>query len=271
MADEETRPALRIENLSLDASSPKGLVSLVRNVSIEVGSGEVVGLVGESGSGKSQTALAISGLSPQNVRRTSGRIWCDGEELSALSESELHRRRGAKLAYVFQDPMSALNPTMRVGRQMTDVLRRARPQLDKGQLVRAAHEILAAVGLTDGAWIMRAYPFQLSGGMRQRVMIALAYGCRPALIIADEPTTALDVTLQAQVLDLILALNGQVKSAMLFISHDLAIVRRICTRLYVMRKGEVVESGACAQIIASPQHEYTKTLLASARAKEASP
>jgi peptide/nickel transport system ATP-binding protein len=167
--------------------------------------------------------------------------------------------------------MSALNPTMRVGRQMTDVLRRARPQLDKGQLVRAAHEILAAVGLTDGAWIMRAYPFQLSGGMRQRVMIALAYGCRPALIIADEPTTALDVTLQAQVLDLILALNGQVKSAMLFISHDLAIVRRICTRLYVMRKGEVVESGACAQIIASPQHEYTKTLLASARAKEASP
>lgn len=262
--------ALRIEGLTLEAVGAQGTTPLVRGVSLDVGPGEVVGLVGESGSGKSQTALAIAGLSPPGVDRTSGRIWCEGEEFSALGEEGLHQRRGIKVAYVFQDPMSALNPTMRVGRQVFDVLRRARPTLKKPELVAASIEVLTAVGLRDAAWVMRAYPFQLSGGMRQRVMIALAYGCRPALIIADEPTTALDVTLQAQVLDLILALNGQVKSAMLFISHDLAIVRRICSRVYVMRGGEVVESGTCAQVISTPQHAYTKALLASARAKEAS-
>lgn len=255
--------ALRIEGLALrarDSGAP-----IVDQVSLSVGQGEVVGLVGESGSGKSQTALAIAGLTPPGIVRSAGRIVCAGEELSAMSQKDLHARRGRRVAYMFQDPMSALNPTMRIERQLADVFAVTRP----GEPVRAVMETaLRAVGLNEVRRVLRAYPFELSGGMRQRVLIAMAYASRPALIVADEPTTALDVTLQAQILDLIRTLHETSRTAMLFISHDLAIVSRICARIYVMRSGQIVETGAARDVISSPRHAYTQELIASARAKE---
>jgi peptide/nickel transport system ATP-binding protein len=264
-------PALSIESLALSAATKSGLRPIVSGVSLTVGRGEIVGLVGESGSGKSQTALAVTGLNGQNIRRTAGRIFCDGEELSALSERDLRARRGRKVAYVFQDPMSALNPTRRIGRQILDVLDVVRPDLGPAEARAEAARMLSMVGLHEHERVLRGFPFELSGGMRQRVLIALAFACRPTLIVADEPTTALDVTLQAQILKLIAALQADAGVSMLFISHDLAVVQRICSRLYVMRSGQIVESGRAADVLSAPSHTYTRELIASARAKEALP
>ncbi|GHF58313.1 ABC-type glutathione transport system ATPase component [Amycolatopsis bartoniae] len=231
--------------------------ALVRNVSFEIGDGERVGLIGESGSGKSLTALTVLGLLPEELRAT-GSVLFHGKQLLSASERELSRLRGNALAMVFQEPMSALNPLMRVGRQVAESTRlhgtRSRRKANE-----KAQRLLESVGLPD---VFRAYPHQLSGGQRQRVVLAIALANDPALLICDEPTTALDVTVQAQVLDLILGGVAERSSALLFITHDLAVVARVCDRLLVMLDGEIVEQGSTREVLTAPRHEYTRKLLA---------
>ncbi|GHF09986.1 ABC transporter ATP-binding protein [Amycolatopsis deserti] len=247
---------LEVSDLSVHA----GAQPLVREVSFTVGRGERVGLIGESGSGKSLTASAVMGLLPEGLRAT-GSAKLTGKELLGASERELSRRRGQDLAMVFQEPMTALNPLMRVGRQVAESIR-----LHTGKSRRAAHEaavaLLDAVKLPDPGQLARAYPHQLSGGQRQRVMLAIALANDPALLICDEPTTALDVTVQAQVLDLILTGVAERDTALLFITHDLAVVAKVCTRVLVMYEGRVVEEGSTSDVLTQPRHEYTKKLLA---------
>ncbi|GHG04778.1 MULTISPECIES: ABC transporter ATP-binding protein [Amycolatopsis] len=223
---------------------------LVRDVSFEIGAGERVGLIGESGSGKSLTALAIMGLLPEELP-ASGSVRLYDRELLGMSEKDLSRLRGDELAMVFQEPMTALNPAMRVGRQVTE------PGRLHGRRHRA-EDLLAAVGLPGTA---RAYPHQLSGGQRQRVVLAMALANEPSLLICDEPTTALDVTVQAQILTLIKRALSR-ESALLFITHDLAVVASVCERVLVMLDGEIVEAGSTREVLTQPKHEYTRKLLA---------
>ncbi|MGI6872515.1 ABC transporter ATP-binding protein [Amycolatopsis sp. 3B14] len=247
---------LEVSELSVHA----GAHALVRGVSFAVGAGERVGLIGESGSGKSLTASAVMGLLPEGLR-ASGSAKLTGTELLGAPERELSRRRGRDLAMVFQEPMTALNPLMRVGRQVAEAIR-----LHTRKSRRAAHEaavaLLDAVKLPDPEQLARAYPHQLSGGQRQRVVLAIALANDPALLICDEPTTALDVTVQAQVLDLILTGVAERETALLFITHDLAVVARVCTRVLVMFEGRIVEEGSTSDVLTRPRHDYTKKLLA---------
>ncbi|AIJ20175.1 ATP-binding cassette domain-containing protein [Amycolatopsis methanolica] len=247
---------LEVSELSVHA----GAQPLVREVSFAVGAGERVGLIGESGSGKSLTASAVMGLLPEGLR-ASGSAKLTGTELLGAPERELSRRRGRDLAMVFQEPMTALNPLMRVGRQVAEAIR-----LHTRKSRRAAHEaavaLLDAVKLPDPEQLARAYPHQLSGGQRQRVVLAIALANDPALLICDEPTTALDVTVQAQVLDLILTGVAERETALLFITHDLAVVARVCTRVLVMFDGRIVEEGSTSDVLTRPRHDYTKKLLA---------
>ncbi|NKQ53359.1 ABC transporter ATP-binding protein [Amycolatopsis sp. K13G38] len=230
---------------------------LVRNVSFEVGEGERVGLIGESGSGKSLTASALMGLLPEGLRAT-GSITFHGKQLIGTSERELSQLRGRDMAMVFQEPMTALNPLMRVGRQVAESVR-LHTRRSRRQAKALAEELLDSVGLpgTGGR-----YPHQLSGGQRQRVLLAIALANDPALLICDEPTTALDVTVQAQVLDLILAGVAERSAALLFITHDLAVVARVCERLLVMHEGSIVEEGSTREVLTNPRHDYTRRLLA---------
>ncbi|WP_370945906.1 ABC transporter ATP-binding protein [Amycolatopsis sp. cg5] len=228
-----------------------GVSSLVRDVSFEVGKGERVGLIGESGSGKSLTALSIMGLLPEELAGT-GSVKLGGRELLGAPERELSRLRGNELSMVFQEPMTALNPAMRIGRQVTE------PARLRGKRPDAA-ELLESVGLP--ADTVRAYPHQLSGGQRQRVVLAMALVNNPALLICDEPTTALDVTVQARILELILAATRERETALLFITHDLAVVASVCERVLVMLDGEIVEAGSTREVLTTPRHDYTKRLL----------
>jgi peptide/nickel transport system ATP-binding protein len=230
---------------------------LVREVSLEVGAGERVGLIGESGSGKSLTAAAIMGLLPDGLRAR-GSVCLRGKELLGASERVLSGLRGAEMSMVFQEPMTALNPLMRVGRQVAESIKLHQGVSRRAALARAG-ELLESVDLPG---VARAYPHQLSGGQRQRVLLAIALANDPALLICDEPTTALDVTVQAQVLDLILTGVARREAALLFITHDLALVARICGRVLVMHEGRIVESGVTRDVLTSPRHEYTRTLLA---------
>lgn len=230
-----------------------GISDLVRDVSFDIARGERVGLIGESGSGKSLTALSIMGLLPEELA-ASGSVKLDGRELLGAPERELSRLRGNELSMVFQEPMTALNPAMRVGAQVAEPMRIHR----NGGKHRAA-ALLDSVGLPDA---FRAYPHQLSGGQRQRVVLAIALANDPKLLICDEPTTALDVTVQAQILDLILAGVRERESALLFITHDLAVVASVCERVLVMLDGAIVEAGTTREVLTEPKHEYTKKLLA---------
>ncbi|MTD59407.1 ATP-binding cassette domain-containing protein [Amycolatopsis pithecellobii] len=243
---------ISVEGLTVAASSP-----LVQGVSFEICGGERVGLIGESGSGKSLTALALMGLLPEGLSAT-GEIRFHGKQLLSARERELSRLRGNELAMVFQEPMSALNPLMRAGRQVAESIR-----LHGGKSRRAAsrraQELLESVQLPDA---YRAYPHQLSGGQRQRVMLAIALANDPSLLICDEPTTALDVTVQAQVLDLILTGVTERSTALLFITHDLAVVARVCERVLVMLDGRIVEEGSTREVLTNPAHAYTRKLLA---------
>ncbi|NIH86221.1 ABC transporter ATP-binding protein [Amycolatopsis granulosa] len=247
---------LEVSELSVHA----GPSPLVREVSFTVGRGERVGLIGESGSGKSLTASAVMGLLPEGLHAT-GSAKLGGAELVGASERELSRRRGRDLAMVFQEPMTALNPLMRVGRQVAEPIR-LHGGASRSAARRAAVALLEAVQLPDPEQLARAYPHQLSGGQRQRVMLAIALANDPALLICDEPTTALDVTVQAQVLDLILAGVAERDTALLFITHDLAVVAKVCTRVLVMLDGRIVEEGSTSDVLTRPRHEYTKKLLA---------
>ncbi|AUI62734.1 ABC transporter ATP-binding protein [Amycolatopsis sp. BJA-103] len=232
-----------------------GIGDLVRGVSFDIARGERVGLIGESGSGKSLTALSIMGLLPEELA-ASGSVKLDGRELLTASEKELSRLRGNELSMVFQEPMTALNPAMRVGAQVAEPMRIHR---DRGNHRAAAEALLDSVGLPG---TFRAYPHQLSGGQRQRVVLAIALANDPKLLICDEPTTALDVTVQAQILELILDGIRERESALLFITHDLAVVASVCERVLVMLDGEIVEAGTTRDVLTAPKHEYTRKLLA---------
>nr|CEL19420.1 Oligopeptide transport system permease protein OppB (TC 3.A.1.5.1) [Kibdelosporangium sp. MJ126-NF4]CTQ94781.1 Oligopeptide transport system permease protein OppB (TC 3.A.1.5.1) [Kibdelosporangium sp. MJ126-NF4] len=236
-----------------------GDTDLVKDVSLEIDAGERVGLIGESGSGKSLTASAVMGLLPEELTAT-GSVRLGDRELLGMPERELSRARGREMSMVFQEPMTALNPTMQVGTQVAEVMRLHRTRPDRRSARVAAVDLLDRVRLPDPRRAAKAYPHQLSGGQRQRVMLAIALANNPSLLICDEPTTALDVTVQAQILDLILANTRE--SALLFITHDLAVVATVCERVLVMYDGEIVESGLVRDVFTTPQHRYTKQLLA---------
>ncbi len=252
-------PILSIRNLHVDFRTTDGIVPAVKGIDLAVSRGETVAIVGESGSGKSQTVMALMGLLASNGM-VSGSARYRGTELIGSSSAELDKLRGSKLTMIFQEPMTSLDPLYRVGSQMAEPLRK-HAGLSKFAARQRAIELLRMVEIRDPENRVDAYPHELSGGQRQRVMIAMALANNPDVLIADEPTTALDVTVQARILELLADLKQRLGMAVIFISHDLNVVRRISDRVYVMRHGEVVESGPTAALFADPQHPYTRMLL----------
>ena len=254
-------PLLDVQHLTVTFAGERSTVTAVDDVSFQIGPGETLGLVGESGSGKSVTAFAILRLLQAPGRVTGGRVVFEGHDLLTLSERAMREVRGARISLIFQEPMTALNPVMRVGDQIAEAL--AVHGIAAGGAAQArAVELLDAVKIPDAARRVRDYPHQLSGGMRQRVMIAIALACRPPLVIADEPTTALDVTIQAQVLELMRELKARFNLALLLITHDFGVIAEMADRVAVMYRGKLVEQGDVRQILRAPQHDYTKGLLA---------
>jgi microcin C transport system ATP-binding protein len=254
---------ISVENLSVDFRAGEAVTQAVRNVSFDIGKAETVALVGESGSGKTVTALSILQLLPYPAAsHPSGRISFDGEDLLTLNPSALRNVRGNKISMIFQEPMTSLNPVHTIEQQVGEVLKIHRGMSDKEARKRVL-DLLDKVGIDDPKGRLQSYPHQLSGGQRQRVMIAMALANEPDLLIADEPTTALDVTIQAQILDLLLKLKAEFHMAMLLITHDLGIVRKMADRVCVMNGGKIVEQGKTREIFAAPQHAYTKHLIAS--------
>ena len=251
-----TTPLLQIEDLDVRF----GTFHAVRGVSLAVARGEKLAIIGESGSGKSVTAMSVLRLL-DGAARTTGRILLDGQDVLTLGPGALRRMRGSRVAMVFQDPMTSLNPVFPVGRQLGDVLA-AHTALDRGARQARAAALLEQVGIRDASRCLTLYPHELSGGMRQRVMIALAIACDPALIIADEPTTALDVTVQEQITHLLVGLCSERGIGLMFISHNLDLVGEFADRIAVMHEGRVVEVGEAAQVMGAPRAEYTRRLLA---------
>lgn len=252
---------LEVHDLTVDFRLDEGSVTAVDGVSFTLGRGEILGLVGESGSGKSVTSLAIMGLLPQRVARvTRGRIMFDGQDLLTLKESDMRRLRGGKIGMIFQEPLTALNPVFTVGHQIiTGIL--AHERISRAQARDRAIELLRMVHIADPLKSIDAYPFQMSGGMRQRVLIAMALASHPQLLIADEPTTALDVTIQAQILDLLREIREETGIAILFITHDLAVIAELCDSVAVMYAGEIQERGSVERVFGRPRHPYTRGLL----------
>lgn len=233
----------------------------VRGISLTVADGEIMGLVGESGSGKTVTAMVVSGLLPRKKADVSGQVLLDGKDLLALDGAAMRKRQGCAISVVFQEPMSAMNPVMRIGPQVEEALR-VHTKLKAEARKERALQALRDVDLADAEAIYEKYPHQMSGGMLQRAMIAAAIISRPKLLLADEPTTALDVTIQAQILELLRRLNREMGMSVLFISHNLNVVRKLCTRVAVMEKGHIVETGPTEQVFHDPQADYTKRLIA---------
>jgi len=254
-------PLLEVAGLTVTFPSEEGRIEAVRGVDYTVAEGEVLAIVGESGSGKSVSALAVMGLLPEQAR-ISGSIRLRGRELLGLGDRQLSKLRGRSISMVFQDPLSALTPVYRVGDQVAEALL-AHGRMGRKEAAARAVELLELVGIPDAAVRAKAFPHEFSGGMRQRVMIAMAIANDPALIICDEPTTALDVTIQAQILDLMRKLNKESGTAIMLITHDLGVVAEMCDRVVVMYAGKVVEEGAVREIFRNPQHPYTKGLLQS--------
>jgi peptide/nickel transport system ATP-binding protein len=255
-------PLLAIDGLSLEFRTRDGRVNALSGVSLRVQRGEIVGLVGESGSGKSVLSYAVLGISDRAARITAGRAQFGGIDLLGAAPAELADLRGREVSMIFQSPRTALNPIRPIGRQIEDVLRR-HAAVRREDLHARAVQALREVAIADPERRYGAYPFELSGGMCQRVMIALALACRPALLIADEPTTGLDVTTQAAVMDLIVQLARERQMATLFITHDLSLAADYCDRIVVMHAGQVVESAPAAELFAQPRHPYSARLLAS--------
>jgi oligopeptide/dipeptide ABC transporter ATP-binding protein len=254
---------LEIRDLHTEFRTGAGVVRAVDGISYDVARGETVAIVGESGSGKSVSALSILRLVPNPPGRiTKGRILFAGRDLMALSEEEMRRVRGGDIGMVFQEPMTSLNPVLSIGRQITETIEQHRG-LGRPAAIRRAVELLRLVGIADPERRLRQYPHQLSGGMRQRIMIAIAIACDPKLIIADEPTTALDVTIQAQILELLKDLTRRLGAALILITHNLGVVARYANRVNVMYAGRIVESGPAAAIYREPRHPYTIALLRS--------
>ncbi|HKZ54451.1 MAG TPA: ABC transporter ATP-binding protein [Anaerolineales bacterium] len=255
-------PLLRVEDLSLTFATDDGFRHVLDRVTFEVHPHEVLGLVGESGSGKTITSLAVMRLLPHSAQVRQGQIWFDGRELLALPEKDMRRLRGSSLAMIFQSPRSALNPLMRIGDQIARAVRTH--QRVRGAAARAAAvDLLRHVGVPDAAVRARAYPHQLSGGMAQRALVAIMLACRPRLLIADEPTTGLDVTIQAQIFGLIKDVQAETSATLLLITHDLGVVSEVCQRVAVMYAGQVMEVAPVAELFARACHPYTERLLGS--------
>ena len=264
-----TARVLEVEDLRVTFRTPSGPAPVVRGLSYSVGPGETLAVVGESGSGKSVGVLALLGLLP-GVANVSGRAVFEGRDLLGLSEEELRRVRGAGIGMVFQDPMTSLNPVLTVGRQLEEALGAHRP-VSKAEARDRGAELLAEVGLPDPGGALRRYPHELSGGMRQRVMIAIALAGEPRLLVADEATTALDVTVQAQILELIASLQESHGTAVLWITHDLGVVAGTADRVLVMYAGQCLEHGEVDEVFDTPAHPYTRGLLGSLPRLDAAP
>ena len=233
----------------------------VQGIDLTVADGEIMGLVGESGSGKTVTAMVVSGLLPHRRADVSGQVLLDGKDLLALTPAQMRKRQGCAISVVFQEPMSAMNPVMRIGPQVEEALR-VHTDLPAQERRQRALQALRDVDLPNAEEVYQKYPHQMSGGMLQRAMIAAAIISRPKLLLADEPTTALDVTIQAQILELLLRLNREMGMSILFISHNLNVVRKLCTRVAVMEKGLIVETGDTQQVFYDPRADYTRRLIA---------
>ena len=254
---------LEVENLRTHFFTSDGVVKAVDGVSFNIDSGESLALVGESGCGKSITALSIIQLIPNPPGRIiGGEVWFQGHDLLKFSNSAMRKVRGNQIGMVFQEPMTSLNPVLTIGRQLTETLE-LHMQMNSATALRRAAELLAIVGIPDGASRLNDYPHQFSGGMRQRVMIAMALSCNPSLLIADEPTTALDVTIQAQILEVIARVRRELGIGVIIITHNLGVVARYVDRLNVMYAGKVVEQGTARDVYKDPRHPYTLGLLAS--------
>jgi len=251
---------LSVEDLRVAFSTRRGTVHAVNGVSFEIEAGETLGIVGESGCGKSVTSLAMLGLLPRAGRVTGGRALFEDRDLLRLDDRSLRRVRGREIAMIFQDPMTSLNPVLTIGRQIRESLE-THLGLDRRQALARAAELLERVGIPSASDRISDYPHQFSGGMRQRAMIAMALACEPKLLIADEPTTALDVTIQAQILDLLRSLVAERDTALILITHDLGVVAGMCRRVVVMYGGMFMETGSTEQIFERPRHPYTLGLL----------
>jgi oligopeptide/dipeptide ABC transporter ATP-binding protein len=256
-----TEPLVAVRNLKLDAKTPRGVAHILRGIDLDIGRGRILGLVGESGSGKSSLAACLVGLLASNVAPVAGTISFDGVDLLSLGEAGMRELRGTRIAMIFQDPMTALNPLFSIGAHLADVIRRRTPDLSRREALARAEKMLQTVGIADAASRLGAYPHQLSGGMRQRVMIAMALLAGPELLLADEPTTALDATIEAQIVALLEALRREIAGSIVFISHHLGLVAELCDDICVMYGGTIVETGPVAEVLRRPRHPYTAALL----------
>ncbi|MGV2907601.1 ABC transporter ATP-binding protein [Achromobacter sp. AGC25] len=253
-------PLLQVQGLHIDIHAATHVKHVVRAVDFSLERGKTLCIVGESGCGKSLTALALLDLLPAAARRRVAKLEFAGQDLSALTPRQLAALRGARIAMIFQDPMTSLNPVFPIGTQLIDVLRRHQP-VSRRQAAERAEYLLRRVGIANPQDRMKQYPFELSGGLRQRVMIAMALMCGPELLIADEPTTALDVTVQAELLDLLRDIQAEFGLGMVFISHDMGLVARIADHVIVMYAGDIVEGGSVQEVLGQPRHPYTAMLL----------
>ena len=256
-------PLLQIQDLRVSFATEEGIVHAVDGVSFDVSGGEIVAVVGESGSGKSVTAMTLMGLTRGPNARFEGQAMFDGHDLVTLPDNDLRKVRGAGIAMVFQDPMSSLDPVYRIGNQIVEQIRVHERHMSKAQAMDRAVELMERVGIPRARDRLNSYPHEFSGGMRQRVMIAMALSCSPRLLIADEPTTALDVTIQAQILDELRQLRSETGAGIILVTHDLGVVADIADRIVVMYAGRVIEQGTLDEIFYDPQHPYTWGLLGS--------
>ena len=251
-----------IQNERLSFFTPVGEVKALNDVSIRLKEGEVLGIVGESGSGKSVTAYSLMGLTAHPGKLVSGSLYFNGHQIETMSEKEMRKIRGNEISIIFQDPMTSLNPVYTIGNQIMEAIL-LHTDKKKAQAWERAKELLELVGINEPEKRLKQYPHELSGGMRQRVMIAIALACEPKLLIADEPTTALDVTIQAQILELMMELKDKLGMAIIMITHDLGVVASMCERIAVMYAGKIVEYGTAEDIFYRPRHQYTKGLIRS--------
>jgi oligopeptide/dipeptide ABC transporter ATP-binding protein len=258
----EREPLLAVEDLSVQFWTSRGTVHAVNGISFDIAAGETLGIVGESGCGKSVTSLALLGILPRAGRVVGGRALFEGRDLIGLPDEQLRKVRGREIAMIFQDPMTSLNPVLTIGRQIREALE-THFGMDKDAANARVAELLDQVGIPSARMRLKDYPHQFSGGMRQRAMIAMALACEPKLLIADEPTTALDVTIQAQILELLRMLVADRDTALIMITHDLGVVAGMCERVNVMYAGTFVETGAAEQLFGAPRHPYTLGLLQS--------
>ena len=252
---------LEVKDLNVTFHARGQEIRAVRGVSLEVCPGEILGIVGESGSGKSVTMKAVLGILPENASIKAESLKLSGTEMTKLSEEEYRKLRGTQMTMIFQDPMTALDPVMTVGKHMEEVLKRNGGLKSKEEIRKKSIEMLDKVGIPDPQSRLKQYPHEFSGGMRQRVLIAMALACNPKMLIADEPTTALDVTIQAQILDLLQELEEQYHTSIVLITHDMGVVATVCQRVAIMYGGLIMETGTSDEIFYDPKHPYTKALL----------